>query len=435
MLTYTKIPSHVHRYNYIAVEAHSIRHRLITSLSFIQQHRQVAQSIPISLRVSVLQEAFIAFRPEKETLTRLKMSEHSMTSAYSSSHDELEDRSSADFLSALLPELVLGVASFCPKSALLALSYCNRHFRYDFTTAAGAAFRESASMEKMRHSKQRFAFLCAMERDDLLAPTRATCSACKRTHDNCLFTDRALAADATTRRCRGADGRLWICPHRTLDFAQARFLSNIQRVALSPFETLFCPEASLPPPCAGRLERTIYEKTTISQEIYICETSWGKSIDLKEAVVCLERLNLHTCPHIRLGDPALVQHLESVLGERQSPRPVRMQKCGLCGTQVTFEVKSYSNEDYFCPPHVVKGRCILRAMVHRENRHFRDPADSAWLAVMSLPAEVAMRDDEWRAAGLECATDSQLGSCLLPRRKITPRYGTSRGRLGVRSFQ
>lgn len=81
----------------------------------------------------------------------------------------------------------------------------------------------------------------------------------------------------------------------------------------------------------------------------------------------------------------------------------------LWNPQITFEVKSCSIKDYICPPYVVEGRRILRAIIHREHPHSRDPTDPTWLAAMSPPAEIAMQHSEWRGAGLERAKDSQLG--------------------------
>ena len=67
---------------------------------------------------------------------------------------------------------------------------------------------------------QRLEFLFMLERDGQLSEQRLVCSGCVQTHERYLFSSQTLQKPPTERYCFGWEGRLQVCPHRTMSYVE-----------------------------------------------------------------------------------------------------------------------------------------------------------------------------------------------------------------------
>ena len=129
-------------------------------------------------------------------------------------------------------ELILEIAGYLPPSGYMSLSYSCRRIRNGMgasiehvlgdKTPIGRRSTAALSVE-MRNvrSLERIEWRGMLDRDNDLPFPKAYCSRCRRTHDRSLFSIESLTQPSTERCCLGSAGRLWICPHRSLDYDQA----------------------------------------------------------------------------------------------------------------------------------------------------------------------------------------------------------------------
>ena len=131
----------------------------------------------------------------------------------------------------LPPELILKIEQYLPPSSALSLSYTCSRFRQtmkakveDLTYLVDmlSVLRNSKeSVDESVVSSQRLAFLCMLERDGRLSPSRAICGVCKVTHHVSMFSSTNLQQRSHWRRCMDPDlwpPTRWRCRHTPLVF-------------------------------------------------------------------------------------------------------------------------------------------------------------------------------------------------------------------------
>lgn len=131
----------------------------------------------------------------------------------------------------LSTELILDIAEYLPPSGYMSLSYSCRtvHNKMSASIAhvLGDKFpmglsSDSAPCVVLRNIRflERLELRSLLDRDGKIRSSKTFCSGCQCTHDSSLFSIASLAQPSIERQCLGRAGRVWICPHRTLDYHQ-----------------------------------------------------------------------------------------------------------------------------------------------------------------------------------------------------------------------
>ncbi|MCJ1456349.1 hypothetical protein MMC28_006710 [Mycoblastus sanguinarius] len=272
-----------------------------------------------------------------------------------------------------------------------------------------------------------------MDRDCLISTGKAACSGCEKAHDKSVFTDQALAEDATERYCRGLEGKFWVCPHKVFVLIPSSggvFLfgrtSGVRRPSLPDdgikiqfpigerasvtfklgVDPQNVPSSSAYKPCSDHFHANSFGTATVVQEVYITEADWNVPLDAETISACVKRLDMQICPHARLSHPIIIDILESKKRVPGLTFPYLLPwTCSHCSAHLTFDIESF---DPTPPNDTPAGRTILRAFVQRPYPRFNnvDPTDPAWLAQISTPAEIALLTEEWNTASSQCLGDT-----------------------------
>ena len=141
---------------------------------------------------------------------------------------------------------------------------------------------------------QRLEFLFMLERDGQLSEQRLVCSGCVQTHERSLFSSQTRQKPPTKRYCLGWEGRLQVCPHRTLSYVE--FTERIMEK---------WPPISMCGPC-GR-ERNRWSIINSRGRFWLQQhttLTLGVSMDLTmpNLTEILKSLCIPFCPHTNSGD-------------------------------------------------------------------------------------------------------------------------------------
>ncbi len=217
-------------------------------------------------------------------------------------------------LETLLTELILSIVEILPPSSVLALTYtCKTFYRScDFPLQDTLGPRRLAVNRDMIRS-ERLKLLCMLARDRKFPQGRLVCSACTTTHDSGLFRCTAHYVPSSKRKCRGSEGRMWICPYKILDYEQIKAIKeHFRRPPRARSNNLEIPAilerckdpdhyVSITSNQVRQWRPIIY----INNETPLCE---------QNIVAALGSLNTSICPHLRVTD-RIVQSLSSRLRE------------------------------------------------------------------------------------------------------------------------
>ncbi len=97
--------------------------------------------------------------------------------------------------------------------------YWDSSGRYSIDEDSENGYEPAPRRSLSEENSQRLEFLFMLERDGQLSAQRLVCSRCVQTHERSLFSSETLQREPTKRNCLGWEGRLQICPHQALSYA------------------------------------------------------------------------------------------------------------------------------------------------------------------------------------------------------------------------
>ena len=327
----------------------------------------------------------------------------------------LKPDSTPKSLARLPTEIILEIAKYLPPSSCICLSYSCRDIRNNMAVSIAYVLGDkvleslssisSPSVELRNYrSLERMALRSLLDRDGKIPSQKVFCNGCEYAHDSSQFSLASLAQPRTERRCLGRAGRLWICPHRTIDFLQATTHGQTRTFHI----------------CGGGF---MTQDVNILQTDYpgwrfeCCSTSWpimkvsgggGPSIEqVKEA---LSRLSAPMCPHMRLDDARVANFYVPVCRMRRwSPLVKSAPECRCC-TSSSRLPHEFSNivcnlcrtRVMFVTERKLGGTEVLRLRVTRHLEDGWNCTDRRWISQVAEPADFEAYEPEWRASVAEC---------------------------------
>ena len=118
-------------------------------------------------------------------------------------------------IESVLPKTVVQTALGRPPF----IYYWEPRGQYSIDEAHANGYRPVPRRGLSEEDSQRLEFLFMLERDGQLSAQRLVCSKCVQTHERSLFSSETLQREPTKRNCLGWEGRLQICPHQALSYA------------------------------------------------------------------------------------------------------------------------------------------------------------------------------------------------------------------------
>lgn len=206
-------------------------------------------------------------------------------------------------------ELILEIAKSLGPVPSVALNYTCRYFsRVLSPSAATQDFKVQLRSARLEESfklcvppynaerlAQRLELLSLLDRDGFLSPTTSICSGCAKIHDKSSFSSESLMQPSCERQCLGLTGRVWICPHTTLNYEQ------INTEEEYPYKR--CPKPyGLCKHCAITVDTHRFSSEISFPFFHVPPEAdpWGT-----QAAAALANLDLQMCPHMRLRDAPL----------------------------------------------------------------------------------------------------------------------------------
>lgn len=236
---------------------------------------------------------------------------------------------------------------------------------------------------------ERLKFICMLEHDGHIIPSRAVCSTCVRTHDLSLFSLDSLKQHSDKRECLGRIGRMWICPHWLCGYDEL-WSSDRYR------EGHICETTrGLPNPLVTSGSKG---PTIIWPLIKLGDSPAPSSSQVAEA---LRSLILFLCPHWRINDPFVLRHYSPDCEEMDmSSRLLRFPRvckcnvclwprrdCSLCGASIFFQIM----EDY-------DGDRALHVIVERKTFQIDRATDPVWIKQLAYPPDFEVLEQAWNAS-------------------------------------
>lgn len=317
-------------------------------------------------------------------------------------------------LADLPTEIILDVAEYMALSGQISLSYSCRQIRKKMGAPLThiltkeepmASLSDSALSVESRNirSLERLELRSMLDRDGRIPSSKRLCVGCEAAHDSSLFPILSLKQLSTERRCLGSAGRVWICPHQTVDYDQAA--NSKEATENHNCENIFV-----------ALQHSSRSSRYRSADFSSC-TFWPIVVIRGECVPSRERvkealgpLNAPVCPHLRLNDARIAQfylpdcqRLRCGLGEN-GPAPEcgcwlcssewrRFRTvCDFCGTQLVFYIKEYGDI----------GMEAVYLVLRRSIQDVRSPTDRSWICQVADPADIEAYERAWHATAAEC---------------------------------
>ena len=318
-------------------------------------------------------------------------------------------------LAELPTEIILEIVGYLAPSGQISLSYSCRQIRKKTGASLAYILGEEESRASLSgsalsvesrniRSLERLELRSMLDRDGRIPSLEKFCVGCEAVHCSSLFPISSLIQVSTERlwtRCLGTTGRVWICPHQTIDYDQA---ANSKGTAeYHRCENNFISKSSWR---SGR-----YDSVDLT-----CFTTWPIMIVRRECVPskrqvkeALGPLDAPVCPHLRLNDariaksyPSDCQRLRCRPGENGlapdcgcwscSSKWRFSTVCDLCGTQILFWIKPYANS-YMDTLYVILRRTI---------QDVRSPTDRSWICQVADPVDFETYERAWHATSAEC---------------------------------
>lgn len=236
--------------------------------------------------------------------------------------------SAPNILSILPAEIHLEIAEALPLSARLAYSLTCRYarhllFRYGQLTTTNAFFHIGQSggfpdfVDVPGVEWQRQLFLSYVERDELARTLFASqkqnavgrvlgiasrggdrrrsiwCSHCLVYHPAKLFTEGMLRGWRHERECIGAEGKMWICPHKQFDFRSTQAGSGSVGACCDDNVHFSWVDAS---------GVTIWLPVMVFSPEWHCDRSSNKRPSYGKLKELMKQRNLRICPHLKMSD-------------------------------------------------------------------------------------------------------------------------------------
>lgn len=277
-------------------------------------------------------------------------------------------------ITTLPAEVLLPVKANLSPSSLLSLSYTSKKFYLSSTVVVEDIFpkQHTAEYNGMKEREERLSFLCMLERDQRLSKSKLVCSSCIKVRATSFFTIWAVRDRPSERRCRGHEGRIWICTHKVWDYAQVHaFRDDPDRYqpAVAGARNFSWPYG----PCECKNHSICLGITKLITSRPLLAVDMGSTISKFTFANALRPLNLDVCPHIKMNGPVVLKSLpedypmSAVDLDRKDSCLLR--ECAVCQTEFGYNFGLPSN-----------GRIILRFVVMRNLDDFEGVTDPAWIS-------------------------------------------------------
>lgn len=313
-------------------------------------------------------------------------------------------------------ELILEIADYLPPSSYMSLSYSCRRIRNGMGASIEHVLgdklpmgRQSATalsveMRNVR-SLERIEWRCMLDRDRKIPSPKAFCSGCMRTHDRSLFSIQSLTEPSTKRYCLGSAGRVWICPHRSLDHNQ------VMEFFREPIDGSVYEGRCVP------LYGEVYYSCSFSSGSSGSFVTWWPIVkmpqdglpsdqDVEEA---LRLLKVPMCPHLRLNDACVASAYRKDCAS--------LQRGSRLPSRPDYENLMFSSEPVVCIFCGVRIQFIGRNLIQPADtltlvtlRRLDAPSgcapwsctDRGWICQVADPADIEEYEEAWHAANVEC---------------------------------
>ena len=313
----------------------------------------------------------------------------------------------------LSTELILEIAEYLPSSGYMSLSYSCRRIRNGMGASIEHVLGDKLPMGRrsatalsieMRNvrSLERLEWRRMLDRDGKVPSPRAFCSGCMLTHDRSLFSIQSLNQPSTRRRCLGSAGRVWICPHLSLDHDQ------VMEFLREPGHNWVCerrPSTLYYERCSFGI-RSTGSFITFWPIIKMPRDGLPSNQDVEEA---LRVLKAPLCPHLRLNDACVAgaylkdrANLQRDFCRHPSPdfRGLILSSerlvCIFCGISIQF-----LRNTLIGPPEMLT-LITLRTLMSLRGCAPWSCTDRDWICQVADPADIEEYEEAWNAANVEC---------------------------------
>lgn len=248
---------------------------------------------------------------------------------------------------------------------------------------------------------ERLIFLCMLERDRQIEPSRAVCSSCITTHDISCFSPDSLKQQSDQRECLGRSGRMWICPHWQCSYDEIRSSSIDQR---QDHDCGASTPRSLQPFVTSNRGGPIMTWPLIKLGNSHAPPSKSQVAD------ALRPLILSVCPHWSMKDPFVLRHYSPdceklSLSTPRSPRALckckvclwRKPNCPSCGASIYFHI---TRDDRY-------GNYALDVFVWRKGFNFNNITDPGWIRQLAYPPEFEVLEQAWNVSARQLGPPSE----------------------------
>ncbi len=174
--------------------------------------------------------------------------------------------------------------------------------------------------------------MCELACDRQFPGGQRACSTCVRTHCSKLFNDKARRAMSATQKCGGSEERIWICPHRVLDYNQVKAAEEYFRrpKGLRPINTVL---AAILAPCKDLDHFVSMSSDLVQQWRPVLYINNGISLRTDDVLEALNSLDVRICPHIRTTNQ--VVHILFLLDYAKLFRKILVCSCKLDAIKLT----------------------------------------------------------------------------------------------------
>ena len=288
-------------------------------------------------------------------------------------------------------ELLTRITDFLKPSSAISFAYsCKR-----FYTECGISSVDILGDKRLAENgilvrKQRLRLLCMLVRDKPVSG-KAICSGCARLHHNTSFTIEELVKSPTKRQCFGRIGRLWICPHKTLNFDDLKaYRDGTPNDGVDGFNEnrfcWYCRRAGGSSCCQQRDHRVTIETH--------CHVMTGKpEIGRSDVAAALKQLDISICPHLRPCDPFVSSLYDPSCGQISGTACAKPDRCYNC---VQRKCPSCDTEFFF---YLFKGTCASPARLVLATKrffgYFEDITDPRWTSQLVSPRDVPLLEAAW----------------------------------------
>lgn len=314
-----------------------------------------------------------------------------------------ETESIRSTLLTLPTELILNIAGHLTPSGFMSLSYSCRTIRnkmaVSITQMLGHDILESqvpdpGSTVELRniHFLERLEVRCMLDHDIRTHlrtheyPMSST-PALSVLHTQGRSSDKARPLDSA--RCLLSTRRVWMCPHRVLDYFEAT--TKIDGLHLCGITSV------------GNYGKTYFSRWPV---VKVLPNSVPSSGEVKEA---MRAFSAFLCPHLRLNAACVASHYssrcrrlrESLLkGFDSAPHccckicsseQLLTAICDFCDTQIHFEISAR-----------IHGVEMLYIVIMRDFQTILSHSERAWISQVIHPTDFEECDQAWRATHAEC---------------------------------